>query len=388
MRWLDVEQDLRYATRTLRRSPGFAIVAVLTLALGIGATTAIYSVVDTILLQPLPFAGADGLVQIAENVPSGVPGRPPFQRAVTYQEFLEWRARSTTLADAFAVSTGENVVRTREGMARLWGATLSANTFTVLGAGAELGRTLVADDAANPNVVVLSFDTWRRLFDSDPAAVGATIEFRADFNASLTPELVPPRLMTIVGVMPAAFELPSGPMDYYTPLVVDGSKRSPRVTLFGRLRPGVSLTAALEEANVVGSAIVPAARQRSGAERAAIRSARRERTNGPGPAARASRAPRRRSGSAPHRLRQCREPAAGARDDAAARDRRTHGDRRQPYADRAAGHGGVRGARGSGRRARRGGWGCRCRAREEPDRGRCARHLPARIRDVHPAPGT
>ena len=70
MRWLDVEQDVRYATRTLRRSPGFAIVAVLTLALGIGATTAIYSVVDTILLQPLPFAGADGLVQIAENVPS------------------------------------------------------------------------------------------------------------------------------------------------------------------------------------------------------------------------------------------------------------------------------------------------------------------------------
>ena len=255
VRWLDIEQDVRYATRTLRRSPGFATVAVLTLALGIGATTAIYSVVDTILLQPLPFAGADGLVQITENVP--LPGRPPFQRAVTYQEFLEWRNRSTTLADAFAVSMGENVVRTREGMARLWGATLSANTFTVLGARAELGRPLVAGDATNPNVVVHSFDTWRRLFNSDPAAVGATIEFIADFNASLTPELVPPRLVTIVGVMPAAFGLPSGPMDFYTPLVVDGSKRSPRVTLFGRLPPGVSLTAALEEANVIGSAIVP-----------------------------------------------------------------------------------------------------------------------------------
>ena len=157
-------QDVRYAVRTLRRSPGFAVAAVLTLALGIGATTAIYSVVDTILLQPLPFADADGLVQIAENVPSSVPGRPPFQRGVTYQEFLEWRARSTTLADAFAVSMGENVVRTSEGTARLWGATVSANTFTVLGAGAMLGRTLVAGDDANPNVVVLSFDTWRRLF--------------------------------------------------------------------------------------------------------------------------------------------------------------------------------------------------------------------------------
>ena len=257
MRWLDVAQDVRYATRSLRRSPGFAVVAVLTLALGIGATTAIYSVVDTILLQPLPFAGADGLVQIAENVPSSVPGRQPFQRAVTYQEFLEWRSRSTTLADTFAVSMGENVVGTREGTARLWGATTSANTFTALGAGAMLGRTLLPGDAANPNVVVLSFDSWRRLFDSDPGAIGATLEFRADFNASLTPELVPPRPMTVVGVMPDAFELPVGPMDYYIPLVVDGAKRSPRVTLFGRLRPGVSLAAAREEANVLGPAIVP-----------------------------------------------------------------------------------------------------------------------------------
>ena len=255
--WLTVEQDVRYAVRTLRRAPGFAITAVLTLALGIGATTAIYSVVDTILLQPLPFADADRLVHIAENVPSSVSGRPPFQRGTTYQEFLEWRARSTTLSDAFAVSTGENVVRTNEGTARLWGATVSANTFTVLGVGAMLGRTLVAGDDANPDVVVLSFDTWRRLFRSQPDAVGATLEFRADFNASLTPELVPPRLLSIVGVMPAAFELPTGPMDYYTPFLVDASKRSPRVTLVGRVRPGVSLTAALEEANVIGSAIVP-----------------------------------------------------------------------------------------------------------------------------------
>jgi len=257
MGWREVEQDVRYAVRTLRRSPGFATVAVLTLALGIGATTAIYSVVDTILLQPLPFADADRLVSIAENVPSSVPGRGPFQRGITYQQFLDWRTRSTTLADAFAASAGENVVRTGDGMARLWGATVSANTFTVLGSGAMLGRTLVAGDGGNPNVVVLSFDTWRRHFHSQRDAVGATLEFRADFNASLTPELVPPRLMTVVGVMPPGFELPTGPMDYYTPFLIDSSKASPRITLFGRLRPGVSITAALEEANVIGSAIVP-----------------------------------------------------------------------------------------------------------------------------------
>jgi putative ABC transport system permease protein len=257
MGWFDVEQDVLYAVRSLRRSPGFAIVAVLTLALGIGATTAIYSVVDTILLQPLPFTDSDRLVHIAENVPSSAPGRATFQRGITYQQFLDWRTRSTTLADVFAVSSGENVVRTGEGMARLWGATVSANTFTMLGAGAMLGRTLVAGDDANADVVVLSFDTWRRVFHSQPDAVGATLEFRADFNASLTPELVPPRLVTIVGVMPPAFELPTGPMDYYTPFLVDASRPSPRVTLFGRVRPGVSFAAALEEANVIGSAIVP-----------------------------------------------------------------------------------------------------------------------------------
>jgi putative ABC transport system permease protein len=255
--WLaDLASDARYAVRTLRRSPGFAAVAILTLALGIGATTAIYSVVDTILLQPLPFADADRLVRVVENVPSPVAGRPPAQRGFTYQEFLEWRARTRTLADALAVSTGETVVRTGEGMARLWGGWTSANAFAMLGARAMLGRTLEPSDDANPNVVVLSFDTWRRIYHSDPGVVGSTLEFRADFNASATPELERPRLLTVIGVLPATFELPTGPMDFYAPLVVD-SKRPFRVTLIGRLRPGVLLPLAVEEANAIGGAIRP-----------------------------------------------------------------------------------------------------------------------------------
>ena len=249
--------DARYAVRTLRRSPSFTTVAVMTLALGIGATTAIYSVVDRILLQPLPFTDADRLVRIVENVPSSSAGRPSWQRGLTYQEFLEWRARSTTLADAFAVSTAETVVQTGEGRARLWGGATSTNTFAMLGARALLGRTLDPADDANPNVVVLGFDAWRRLFHADPAAVGATLQFRADFNASATPELERPRLMTVVGVMPGDFELPTGPMDYYAPIVGDASKRPVRVSMIGRLRPGVSMSAALDEANVVGSAIRP-----------------------------------------------------------------------------------------------------------------------------------
>jgi predicted permease len=258
MRWLgDAGQDVRYAIRSLRRSPGFASISILTLALGIGATTAIYSVVDTILLQPLPFAGGDRLVRIVENVPSPVAGRPAVQRGVSYQEFVEWRGRSRTLADAFAVSTGETVVRTGEGRARLWGGWTSANAFAMLGARAMLGRTLEAGDDDNSNVVVLSFETWQRLFHGDRGVVGTALEFRADFNASFTPELERPKSMTIVGVMPAAFELPTGPMDFYAPFSIDASKPSPRVTLIGRLRADVTPAAALDEANVIGSAIRP-----------------------------------------------------------------------------------------------------------------------------------
>src|SRR5262245_8596254 len=106
----DLGQDASYAIRATRRSPGFAFVALLTLALGIGATTAIYSVVQAILLRPLPFANGDRLVRIVENVPATVAGRPPAQRGVTHQEFLEWQRRSRTLADAFAIASAENVL--------------------------------------------------------------------------------------------------------------------------------------------------------------------------------------------------------------------------------------------------------------------------------------
>src|SRR5437762_3367585 len=98
-RWLDdVRRDAQYAVRSLSRSPGFTAAAVLTLSVGIGATTAIYSVVDTILLQPLPFADSDRLVRVVENIPFIDAGRPPVQRGVTYQEFLEWRSRTRTLS--------------------------------------------------------------------------------------------------------------------------------------------------------------------------------------------------------------------------------------------------------------------------------------------------
>ena len=170
--------DLRYALRSFLKNPAFSIACVLTLALGIGANTAIFSVVDAVLLQPLPFPHSDRLVRVVENFTGAVPGRV-YQRGPTHQQFLEWRARSTTLSDATAVITTTRTIRTGEGTTRLWGAAVSADTFSLLGAQALLGRTLGPGDQAAPDVVVLDFDTWQRSFNADPNIVGRAIEFRS-----------------------------------------------------------------------------------------------------------------------------------------------------------------------------------------------------------------
>ncbi len=253
--WLDqFRQDVRYALRSVRRAPGFAIVAVLTLALGIGATTAIYSVVDAILLQPLPFANSDRLVRLVENYTAGLSGRV-FQRGMPRQEFLDWRARTTTLSDVVAFRQSQMTVETGEGTARLFGGSMSVETFAMLETRALLGRTFDASDAGNPDIVVLGHDTWRRLFQSDPAVVGKTLASVVSVRTDGVQGGGQTRALTIVGVLPAGFEFPVGQMDFYQPF--DPSSGTANVTLIGRLRPGVTLQAAQDEANVLGAAIPP-----------------------------------------------------------------------------------------------------------------------------------
>jgi len=255
-------QDLRYAFRALRASPAFTIVAVLTLALGIGAATSIYSVVDAILLQPLPFSDSERLVRVVENVPSIFPGRPPIQRGPSYIEFLEWRNRTTTLTDVAAIAQlGQRVVRSADGTARLWGAMTSGNAFTALGARAQLGRTLGPDDESQPDVVVLSHETWRRVFRGSASVIGSTIELRQPDPMFQGSVMLDGRLLTIVGVLPARFEFPgTNANDFYTPMVGNSAvpaTRSPTVMMFGRLREGVGAKAAADEANLLGAAIRP-----------------------------------------------------------------------------------------------------------------------------------
>jgi putative ABC transport system permease protein len=246
--------ELWYAARSLARSRGFTAAAILTLAIGIGAATAIYSVVDTILLRPLPFPDSDRLVQLVEYAPPFAPGRPIGQRSLSHQEFLDWRQRTKTLVHMTAViGMSQRMVKTPDGAAGLWGAMVSAGTDGLLQVRPFLGRMIGPGDDANPDVVVLSHETWQTHYHGDPAILGKVLEFRT--GALLAP--IPPRLLTVVGVLRPDFELPTERLDFLIPVALDPLKRSPGVTTIARLAPEVSLRAAIEEANLMGSAMRP-----------------------------------------------------------------------------------------------------------------------------------
>jgi putative ABC transport system permease protein len=244
--WLgDAARDAGYARRALARHRGFTAVAVFTLSIGIGATTAICTLANAILLAPLPLVDGDRLVRIVENDrPRGVPG-------LTYREYDEWQARTTTLTGvATSTSHPQVVVRTPTGVVRMTGGMVSPNYFEVLGTRAMLGRTLASGDARTPDVVVLGYYAWRRLFDSNPRVLGSIVEFR---SGDLTG-----RSMTVIGVMPEHWETIGAPVDCYAPIVAAADPGAIGVgSLVGRLRDGVSLAAAAQEANAIGTAVRP-----------------------------------------------------------------------------------------------------------------------------------
>src|SRR5688572_9061800 len=173
-RWLDDGRaDVSYAVRSLRRNPGFALAAIFTLALGIGAATAISSVVDRVMLQPLPFTDGDRLVDVTEHAGRGR------TVGVNYPEYLAWRARTRTLSGLVAIGGHPQIaVTTPNGAARLGAGIVSTNYFEVFGAPAMLGRTIVSSDGANPQVAVLTFDTWQRHYGADPNILGKTLDAR------------------------------------------------------------------------------------------------------------------------------------------------------------------------------------------------------------------
>jgi putative ABC transport system permease protein len=247
-RWPDdARADVVYAVRSLRRNPGFAVAAIFTLALGIGAASAISSVVDTVMVQPLPFPDGDRLVGLSER------GRERGAPGVNYQEYLAWRARTRTLSGLAAASWHPQMaVTTPNGTARMAARIVSANYFEVLGTRALLGRTLVSSDEANPQVAVLTFETWQRHYNGDPGILGKTLDATPSSGGGA------PRYLTIVGVLPEGHETLGSTYDFFMAVEpVTNGRPSGVGSLLGRLRDDVSLAAASEEANALGSAIRP-----------------------------------------------------------------------------------------------------------------------------------
>ena len=256
--WLeDLRRDVFYAARGLARNPGFAAAAVVTLALGIGAATAVFSVVNAVLLRPLPYPDSDRLVRIVERLPPrGANAAPGWRTGMSWTEFSEWRARATTLsAMAYVVTPPITLMPTAAGSARLSGALVSANTFAMLGGRAALGRTLDGrDEAAGSNVVVLSDGAWRRYFGADRGVVGRAVVLK-----TLGPEagFLDGTPRTVVGVIDPSFDYPSPLIDFWTPIAEDSPARKSGGGVIARLRDGVSIEAATDEANAIGEGLRP-----------------------------------------------------------------------------------------------------------------------------------
>jgi predicted permease len=234
---------VRYTFRTLGRDPGFAVVSILILALAIGANTAVFSVVNTLLLRPLPFPGAHELVWIAPP-PSGCGWSCATYSSDAYEEF---RAQSRSYRDVtgyFAFSTPDNVRLTGRGEPEpATSIDVIGNFFEVLGVQPALGRLFSPEEGRGTQpVALLSNAYWRREFTADPAIVGKAIELNG------TP-------VTVVGVLPASFDFgavfsPGAKVDLFVPLNLDVARDWGNiVTLVGRLKPGVTVTRALDDAN-------------------------------------------------------------------------------------------------------------------------------------------
>jgi len=240
-----IAADVRYAFRTLRRNPGFAIVVLLTLALGIGANAAIFSVVNGVLLRPLPFRDADRLMVIWGDLKR--PGLNDIPASAG--EYVDYRDRSHAFEQVSAYDTvGFNLTGGGE-PERVEGAVVTTTFFSLLGASAQAGRTFVAgeDQPGRDDVVVLSHSLWTRRFSANPAIVGQTIP-------------VDGRPTQVVGVMPAAFQFPDRSIEIWKPFLLDAealsdnNRGSHGYTALARLKAGFSRQQAQADLTAVTAA--------------------------------------------------------------------------------------------------------------------------------------
>jgi putative ABC transport system permease protein len=249
-------QDVQYAVRMLAKNPGFTAVSVAALALGIGANTAIFSVVNTVLLRSLPYANSERLVALYTGADPAQPPRGP----LSYPDLLDYRERARTLeyvagyqgvGTVMSVGAGDEPERVR-------GTEVMADLFPALGVRAARGRVFTREEdvEGGPPVIVISDGLWRRRFGADPAVVGR--EVRMGLSG---------RVATVVGVMPPGFKFPPDEVDaidYYTPFVAQNAKASADsmknrdsyfISTIAKLRDGVSPEQAQADVASVAAAL-------------------------------------------------------------------------------------------------------------------------------------
>ena len=223
-------QDLRYGARTLLKQPGFTLIAVLTLALGIGANTAIFTVVNGVLLRPLPFDQPERLVRLWQSHPR----RSVEQQLVTPPDLAEWRAQTHSFERiAYWSGTGDFNLVNHEGSEKARCAYVSSDLFAVLRVRPHLGRVFVPeeDQEHGPLVALLAYEYWQRRFGADPQVLGRT----------LTVDTFGRRVYTIVGVLPPGLRFPNQ-TEVWLPVGWDGlprQRRGPWLSVLARLKDGV-----------------------------------------------------------------------------------------------------------------------------------------------------
>jgi predicted permease len=223
----DFLQDVRYGWRRLRSRPGFAAVAILTLALGIGANTAIFSVVHAVLLRPLSYPQPDRLVRLWEVEPTGHD-----HNVISSGNYLDWKERASSfeLLGAHSWNFGSGLIADDGQPVHAMGVGMTPNIFRMLGASAQLGRTFTTEEEVSGDVVILSHGFWQSHFGGEDDVLGRSLS-------------VDERPVTIVGVMPPDFNFPFPNLEFWLPLQFDEEdrqeRRAHRWGVVGRLKDGV-----------------------------------------------------------------------------------------------------------------------------------------------------
>ncbi|MEO6723823.1 MAG: ABC transporter permease [Blastocatellia bacterium] len=233
-------QDLRYGARMLFKNPGFTLVAIITLALGIGANTAIFSVVNAALLRPLPYKQPEQLLMVYSRTSRDA------RNPVTYPDLLDWRAQNHSFAHLSAVTPQSVNLTGRAEPGRVIGGFVSADFFKTLGVEPALGRAFLPgeDEAGAERVAIINQIVWRDRFGADPGLIGQTLTLNG-------------QLFTVVGIMPEGFRFPYSDIDIWMPMQYHPGfsldRKAAPIEVIGRLKPGVTEPQARTEMETIAA---------------------------------------------------------------------------------------------------------------------------------------